>query len=66
MTSDCFNTDAGNDLARCLNWGGGMYAYQQHGVGDLLGLLEQSAVTLLDRWNVRITPQQVRSRVARS
>ena len=45
----------GNDLARCLNWGGGMYAYQQAGVGELLGLLEQSAVTLLDRWDVRIT-----------
>ena len=47
----------GNDLARCLNWGGGMGAYQGQGVGDLLGLLEQCAVTLLDRWNVRFTPQ---------
>jgi hypothetical protein len=34
-----------------------MGAYQGRGVGDLLGLLEQCAVTLLDRWNVRFTPQ---------
>ena len=48
---------AGNDLARCLSWGGGMYAYQQTSVQHLLALLEQSTATLLDRWNVTIVPQ---------
>jgi hypothetical protein len=34
-----------------------MGAYQGQSVGDILGLLEQCAVTLLDRWSVRFTPQ---------
>ena len=48
---------SGNDLARCLNWGGSIAQLQQQ---PLPGLLEEVAVavpTLLDRWDVRITPE---------
>lgn len=34
-----------------------MGAYTGQSIGDLLSLLEQCAVTLLDRWNVQFTPQ---------
>ncbi|KAJ1640210.1 hypothetical protein T492DRAFT_533822 [Pavlovales sp. CCMP2436] len=43
----------GNDLARQLGWGGGYVG------GDLLSWLEAvetAEVTLLDRWNVTLTP----------
>lgn len=47
-----FPIGTGNDLARCLNWGGNMSAHQGASPLQLLALMEQSAVTLLDRWRV--------------
>ena len=47
---------AGNDLARCLNWGGSMGSYASHSARDMLRAVNQSTVALLDRWNVSIAP----------
>lgn len=50
---------AGNDLARCLDWGGGLYAVQQRGLAAMLHDVEHAIMALLDRWTVCIeaTPQ---------
>lgn len=40
----------GNDLARCLNWGGGLGAFHSRGISAVLQDIEQSTVALLDRW----------------
>lgn len=45
----------GNDLARCLNWGGGIYTVRESGMTALMYDLQRAAVVLLDRWNVAIT-----------
>mmetsp|Transcript_35862 Transcript_35862/g.101515 ORF Transcript_35862/g.101515 Transcript_35862/m.101515 type:complete len:950 (-) Transcript_35862:353-3202(-) len=45
----------GNDLARCLNWGGGMHAVRESGMSALMSEIQRAAVVLLDRWEVRIT-----------
>jgi diacylglycerol kinase (ATP) len=45
---------AGNDLARCLNWGGGLYVLRDRGLPATLHDVEHAAVSLLDRWDVRI------------
>ena len=45
---------AGNDLARCLNWGGGLYTIKQRGLAAVLHDVEHAIVALLDRWNVCI------------
>ena len=43
---------AGNDLARCLHWGGSFHSHQKS-VAALLHEIEHDAiVALLDRWNV--------------
>jgi len=47
----------GNDLARCLNWGGGIYTVRESGMTSLMYDLQRAAVVLLDRWNVAITSQ---------
>ncbi len=39
----------GNDLARCLNWGGGLGAFHSRGLSAVLQDIEQSTVALLDR-----------------
>ena len=39
----------GNDLARCLNWGGGLFAFKQHGLAAVLRDIEHSTIALLDR-----------------
>ena len=39
----------GNDLARCLNWGGGLFAFKQHGLLAVLRDIEHSTIALLDR-----------------
>ena len=45
---------AGNDLARCLHWGGSFHAHKKS-VAALLHEVEHDAiVALLDRWNVEI------------
>ena len=45
---------AGNDLARCLNWGGGLYVLRDRGLPAMLHDVEHATVSLLDRWDVRI------------
>ncbi|CAL8462241.1 g1772 [Coccomyxa elongata] len=45
----------GNDLARCLNWGGGLYALREKGLPAVLADIEHATVALLDRWDVTIT-----------
>ena len=49
-------SEAGNDLARVLNWGGSMGSYASHRARDMLRAVNQSTVALLDRWNVSIQP----------
>ena len=39
----------GNDLARCLNWGGGLGGFHNRGLSAVLQDIEQSTVALLDR-----------------
>ena len=48
---------AGNDLARCLNWGGGLYVLRDRGLPAMLHDVEHATVSLLDRWTVQITRQ---------
>lgn len=49
----------GNDLARVLNWGGGLGVIEKH--GGLLAFLENiehAVVSILDRWKVHIISSQ--------
>lgn len=39
----------GNDLARCLNWGGGLGGFHSRGLSAVLQDIERSTVALLDR-----------------
>ncbi|KAJ0235308.1 Diacylglycerol kinase 1 [Hirschfeldia incana] len=49
----------GNDLARILNWGGGLGSLErQGGLSTVLQNIEHAAVTVLDRWKVSILNQQ--------
>lgn len=50
----------GNDLARCLNWGGGLGAFHSRGLSAVLQDIEQSTVALLDR---SVTSTRVRPRL---
>eukprot|EP00051_Salpingoeca_urceolata_P029887 m.7556 g.7556 ORF g.7556 m.7556 type:complete len:834 (-) comp2974_c0_seq1:448-2949(-) len=43
----------GNDLARCLNWGGG---FTGEPVGKLLLQLHDASLVYLDRWRLKIEP----------
>ncbi|KAL3148265.1 hypothetical protein ABBQ38_013732 [Trebouxia sp. C0009 RCD-2024] len=47
----------GNDLARCLNWGGGLGGFHSRGLSAVLQDIERSTVALLDRWDIKIAPQ---------
>ena len=49
---------AGNDLARCLNWGGGLYVLRDRGLPAMLHDVEHATVSLLDRWDVQIAQKQ--------
>jgi diacylglycerol kinase (ATP) len=55
----------GNDLARVLNWGGGLSGFQQRGLSAVLQDIEQSTLTLLDRWSITIEPRQLHKRAAK-
>ena len=46
---------AGNDLARCLNWGGGLYALREGGLPLRCATWSTATVALLDRWQVSIS-----------
>lgn len=48
----------GNDMARVLNWGGGLGSVErQGGLCTVLHHIEHAAVTMLDRWKITILQQ---------
>jgi hypothetical protein len=46
----------GNDLARCLDWGGGFGAWRQKGPVGMLQAVLRSQMAYLDRWTLDINP----------